>query len=220
MHGTGETMKNNLSEFIYIIDRSGSMSNIWDDTVGGYNSLIAKQKEMDGEAYITTVVFDNAIDTVVNHVRDKDVEPINPREVFPRYTTALLDAIGTTIDSVGERLYNTPEEERPSHVVITIITDGYENASNSYTRSQIKEMIELQRNVYSWEFIFIGADIDTISEAKSLGINTNYSKSYTKNSVGVSSVYATMANVANLYRSSNKCTVDSLELSAALNSVQ
>ena len=210
-------MKDNLSEFIYIIDRSGSMSNVWEDTIGGYNSLIANLKETDGEAYITTVVFDNSIETIVNHVCDKDVEPIDSHEIFPRYTTALLDAVGTTIDEVGMRLHNTPEEERPSSVVVTIITDGYENASSLYTKSQIKEMIELQQNVYNWKFIFLGADIDTFAEASSIGISPQYSRSFTKSSAGLDSVFSALSNVATVYKAT---ACSDVEITAALNRIQ
>lgn len=210
-------MKENLSEFIYIIDRSGSMSNIWTDTIGGYNSLIANMKEADGEAYVTTILFDNGIEKVVDHVKDVDVQPLDPHEYMPRYTTALLDAIGSTIDNVGLRLYNTPEEERPSHVVVTIITDGYENASKDYKKSQIKDMIALQRDVYSWEFIFLGADIDAFEEASSIGIDPSRTQGFTKSSACLDTLFSSVGEIAVHYKNGR---VGGATIQSALNKIQ
>ena len=115
--------------------------------------------------------------------------------------TALLDAVGRTINSVGERLNKTPEEERPGHVIFAITTDGYENASHEFTKAKVKEMIEHQQDKYSWTFMFLGANIDAVSEGASLGINTDFAKKYTASSIGTDTLYSGMANAVSCMRS-------------------
>ena len=193
-------MNNNLTELIMILDMSGSMRNLTSDTIGGYNSLIDEQKKQPGEAKVTTILFDDRY--IILHDREdiQKVNPITDKEYMPRGMTAMLDAIGRTLVSVGEKLAQTPEEERPGKVLVTIITDGYENASKEYNWAAIKEMIKEQREKYSWVFSFIGADIDNISVSNSLGIDSRLSRKYTKNSVGTSSVYMSMSNVVSKIR--------------------
>ena len=122
-------MKKNLTEMVFILDRSGSMSGLAEDTIGGFNSMIASQKNEEGEAFITTVLFDNNYELLHNHVNIQDVNPITSKEYYARGATALLDAIGKTINSIGDRLSETQEDERPEKVVFVITTDGFENAS-------------------------------------------------------------------------------------------
>lgn len=176
----------------FILDMSGSMYNLTDDTIGGYNSLIEKQKKENGEAYITTVLFDDRYIVVNDHVDIKEVKPLTRREYCPEGMTALLDAIGRTVNSIGKRLNETPEEERPEKVVIAITTDGIENDSKEFTRTQIKEMIEHQQSKYSWVFMFLGANIDAITEAGNFGIKNDFVQTYTANSIGTDSVYTTL----------------------------
>ena len=185
-------MKKNLTEMAFILDMSGSMYNLTDDTIGGYNSLIEKQKKENGEAYITTVLFDDRYIVVNDHVDIKEVKPLTRREYCPEGMTALLDAIGRTVNSIGKRLNETPEEERPEKVVIAITTDGIENDSKEFTRTQIKEMIEHQQSKYSWVFMFLGANIDAITEAGNFGIKNDFVQTYTANSIGTDSVYTTL----------------------------
>lgn len=194
-------MKKNLTEMVFILDRSGSMSNLTDDTIGGFNSMIENQKAEDGEAYVTTVLFNDEYDLLHNHVNIKEIEPITIKEYFARGTTALLDAVGKTINSVGERLYTTPEEERPEKIIFVITTDGYENASREFTKSKIKEMIEHQQDKYSWVFMFLGANMDAVSEAASYGIKSDFSKTYTASAQGTSSVYGSVTSAMSSLRS-------------------
>lgn len=203
-------MNNNLTELIMILDMSGSMRNLTSDTIGGYNSLIDEQKKQPGEAKVTTILFDDRY--IVLHDREdiQKVNPITDKEYMPRGMTAMLDAIGRTLVSVGEKLAQTPEEERPGKVLVTIITDGYENASKEYNWSAIKDMIKEQREKYSWVFSFIGADIDNISVSNSLGIDSRLSKKYTKNSVGTSSVYMSMSNVVSKIRNVSYDTAEAM----------
>lgn len=187
-------MKENLTELVFILDRSGSMAGLESDTIGGFNSMIEKQKEEPGDAYVTTVLFDHEYKLLHDHVNLKDVKPMAKEEYSARGTTALLDAIGKTIDDIGVRLNETLEEERPSKVIFVITTDGYENASRVYSKTKVKKMIEHQQSKYSWVFMFLGANMDAVGEAASLGINTDFSRTYTANEYGTKSVYTAMSN--------------------------
>lgn len=186
-------LKKNLTELVFILDRSGSMYQLVNDTIGGFNSMIEEQKKEPGEAYVTTVLFDGQYELLHDHIDLKEVKPITDKEYYARGSTALLDAVGKTINSIGARLNNTPEDERPDKVIFVITTDGYENCSREFNRTQIKEMIEHQQNKYSWTFMFLGANMDAVSEAATLGINTNFAKTYTANSIGTESVYRSVS---------------------------
>ena len=197
-------MKKDLTEIIFILDRSGSMGSLTEDTIGGYNSYIESQKKEKGEALVTTVLFDDEYEILNNGVNIKELKPLTNKEYFARGMTALLDAIGKTITDVGVRLNNTPEEERPEKVIMVITTDGKENASKEYSRTRIKEMIEEQTNKYSWQFIFLGANIDAVAEAESIGINSKFASNYGWSPQGVESVYATMDCMTTAYRNTGK----------------
>lgn len=187
-------MKQGLTETIFILDRSGSMGHLTDDTIGGYNAMLEQQKSDPGETKITTVLFNDNYYMLHNCVDVNEVEPMTRVDYVAYGMTALLDAVGMTIDLVGKRLASTPEEERPEKVIFVITTDGEENASREYTKSKVKEMIELQQNVYSWTFMFLGANIDAIGEARSLGINTDFARSYTASDIGTTSLYSAVAD--------------------------
>lgn len=201
-------MKENLTEIVCILDESGSMSPLTDDTIGGYNSYIKSQQEEEGEAYLTTVLFSDDHRYLHDHVNIKDVKPMTSKEYCAMGCTALMDTIGDTINRVGNRLSNTPEEERPSHVIFVITTDGYENASKEFTRTKVKEMIQHQQDKYSWEFLFLGAGIDAYKEAHLIGIGGVHTMSVTPDSIGMQNVYHSLANASKTIRTS--CTLDSL----------
>lgn len=195
-------MKKNLTEMVFILDRSGSMCYLVDDTIGGFNSMIENQKKEDGEAYVTTVLFDDKYELLHDHIDIQEITPITSKEYFARGCTALLDAVGKTINAIGNRLSDTPEEERPEKVIFVITTDGMENASREFTKKSVKEMIEHQQSKYSWTFVFLGANMDAVYEATSLGINASHAHSYTASAQGTSSLYSAvdclMCNVRNL----------------------
>lgn len=201
-------MKDNLTEIVFILDQSGSMWGLRDDTIGGYNTYVEDQKKHDGEAYLTTVLFDDHYVLLHDHVNIQDVKPITHDEYHPNGTTALMDAVGKTINYVGQRLSNTPEEERPAHVIFVITTDGYENASCEYTRAQVKQMIEHQQEKYSWQFIFVGAGIDAYAEAESIGLGGYHTMSVSKSSAGAQSMYNSVSFASNAIRGA--ATLDSL----------
>ena len=193
-------MNNNLTEIEFILDRSGSMGGLTDDTIGGYNAFIESQKNEPGDAVLTTVLFDHEYTVLHNGVNLKDVKPMTYAEYMPRGMTALYDAIGKTINDVGRRLNNTPEAERPGKVIFVITTDGYENASKEFTQQQVKEMIEHQTDKYSWQFMFLGANIDVQEVSCNLGISADFAASYTASENGVESVYSTMSKTVAGYR--------------------
>ena len=174
-------MKNDLTELVFILDMSGSMGRLTSDTIGGYNSLIKEQKKQKGDAIVTTILFD-----------DRYYKPLG--------MTAMLDAVGRTINSIGQKLAETPEEERPATVMVTIITDGLENASKEYTWEAVQGMIKHQREKYSWIFTFIGANIDVEKVSSDLGIDARLAKKYTASKKGTDSVYKAMADTASLVR--------------------
>lgn len=183
-------MRENLTEMVFVLDRSGSMSGLAADTIGGFNELIEKQKKIEGDAYVTTVLFDHEYEVLHDHVALGEVAPLTDKEYFARGSTALLDAVGRTINAVGVRLAATPEEERPEHVVFVITTDGMENASREYTAKQVREMVEHQQQKYSWQFVFLGANMDAVSEARNLGISAKYAADFTPSHSGVRKMYS------------------------------
>ena len=196
-------MKKNLTEMVFILDRSGSMQNLTDDTIGGFNSMIENQKKEEGEAFVTTVLFDDQYELLHDHIDINELQPITNKEYYARGTTALLDAIGKTINSIGSRLSATPENERPEKVIFVITTDGMENASREFSKNTIKEMIKHQQDKYSWTFMFLGANMDAVSEAASLGINTDFARTYTADTWGTQSVYTSMSNAMSCARSTD-----------------
>lgn len=212
-------MRTDLTELLMILDMSGSMYSLRDDTIGGYNSLIEEQKKEEGSAIVTTVLFNDSYSVVHDRVDINDVKPMTSADYVPQGTTAMLDAVGKAITSIGQKLAEMPEEQRPSKVMVTIITDGYENASREYSWDVIKAMIKEQREKYSWIFTFIGADIDTMSVSNNLGIDSRLSKSYTKSVDGSNSVYKSVSKAMKRVRAS----VDSVsmdEVSADLDEIK
>lgn len=197
-------MKANLTEIVFILDRSGSMSGLESDTIGGYKSFLKAQKETEGDAKVTTVLFDHEYMLLHDRADINDVKPITDKEYYARGTTALLDAVGKTILDIGADLRETPEEERPAKVILVIITDGYENASREFTYKKVNEMISHQRNKYNWEFIFLGANIDAVKEAENLGIKATRAANYKADAKGSEVVYACLAENIRSFRSTGK----------------
>ena len=201
-------MKKDLTEIIFVLDRSGSMSSLAEDTIGGFNSYIESQKKEKGRALVTTVLFDNEYEILHNGVNLNDIQPLTDKEYFARGTTALLDAVGKTILDVGARLNKTPEEERPEKVIMIITTDGQENASREFTKEQLKKMIEEQQNKYSWQFIFLGANIDAVQEAADFGISPQCASNYVATRGGTKDMWTTMNSITTQYRDTGKIEDD------------
>ena len=195
-------MKKNLTELVFILDRSGSMSGLEKDTIGGFNSLIEKQKNEPGEATITTVLFDDQHELLHDRINLKGVNPITSNEYFVRGSTALLDAIGCTIEKIKNVQNSTAEEERAENVMFIITTDGQENASREYRIDKIKSMIEEQKEKYGWEFLFIGANIDAVETASRFGISRDRAVKYSHDPYGVEAKYRAMERAVSSVRKS------------------
>jgi len=163
-------MRPDLTEIAFVLDRSGSMNSIAGDAIGGFNSFLAQQQAEPGEAHLTLVLFDHEYLVAQDNVDIHSVPPLDTRTYVPRGMTALLDAIGRTIDAIGTRLANTPEDQRPGKVIVAILTDGMENASRDYDNRRVADMISHQQEKYAWEFIFLAANQDAIATAQTLSI--------------------------------------------------
>jgi len=183
-------MKKGLVEIVFILDRSGSMASIKNDAIGGFNSFLEEQKKVPGEANLTLVLFDHEYNLFYNGVKLQNAKPLDNSTYVPRGTTALLDAVGRTIDDVGVRLDSLPEEDRPEKVIVGILTDGFENASKDYTNTRISEMIDLQQKTYNWEFLYLGANQDAFSVAQSLNIKGINTSNFVANSIGTRSCFS------------------------------
>lgn len=171
-------MKKGLTEIVFILDRSGSMSGLEADTIGGFNSLIAKQKKEEGQAIVSTVLFDDRSEVLHDRVPLVSIKTMTDRDYFVRGCTALLDAIGGAIHHIGNVHKYAREEDRPEKTLFIITTDGMENASRHYTYPKVKAMVERQKSRYGWEFLFLGANIDALEVAGHFGINKDYAANY------------------------------------------
>ena len=177
-------MKKNLTEIVFILDRSGSMAGLEDDTIGGFNAMIEKQKREDGEAYVSTILFDNYSEVLHDRVDIQEIQPMTCRDYYVRGCTALLDAVGRAIHHIGNIHKYAQPEDVPRHTLFVITTDGMENASRRYSAPEVKEMIRCQKEKYGWEFLFLGANIDAVETAGHLGIAPDRAVNYHCDSEG------------------------------------
>lgn len=193
-------MKKNLTELVFILDKSGSMSGLEKDTIGGYNSMLEQQQKVDGECVITTVLFDNHYELLHDRIDIRAIQPITAKEYFVGGSTALLDAIGRTIHKIGTVQKNTTEDYRAEKVMFVIITDGEENASRHYSSAQIRQMIQHQKERYGWEFIFLGANIDAVETAGRFGIDADRAVDYVPDGEGTELNYRMMSETVATFR--------------------
>ena len=193
-------MKKNLTEMVFILDRSGSMHGLEADTIGGFNSMIEKQKKEEGEAYVSVVLFDDRSQVLYDRVEIQKVEPMNDKQYYVRGCTALLDAVGSAIHHIGNVHKYAREEDVPEKTIMIITTDGMENASRLYTYDKVKRMIERQKERYHWEFMFLGANIDAVKEAGRFGISASRAVRYEHDSVGTKLNYAVVSDVVGCAR--------------------
>ena len=182
-------MKKGLTEMVFILDRSGSMAGLEADTIGGYNSMLAKQKALEGEALVSTVLFDHASTVICDRMPLSKVSEMTEEEYFVRGCTALLDAVGGAIHHIGNVHKYARDEDRPEKTVFVITTDGMENASKTYTYGRVQEMIKRQTEKYGWEFLFLGANIDAKAEAGRLGIDEKRAVKYHSDKKGTALNY-------------------------------
>ncbi len=183
-------MNKNLTEIVYILDRSGSMSGLEADTIGGFNSMMEKQKKTGEEALVSTVLFDDECEVLHDRVPLDKIEKMTDEQYYVRGCTALLDAIGGAIHHIGNVHKYARKEDRPAKTIFVITTDGMENASREYSYGQIKKMVKRQQEKYGWEFIFIGANIDSFAESERMGFKRSRTVNYVHDKMGTAKVYA------------------------------
>ena len=200
-------MKKNLTELVFILDRSGSMSGLERDTIGGFNAMIEKQKKQDGECIVSTVLFNNDSQVIHDRVPLDKIEPMTERDYYVSGGTALIDAIGGAIHHIGNVHKYARKEDVPENTIFIITTDGYENASYRYSSDKVKRMIEHEKEKYGWEFLFIGANIDAVETAKRYGINQDRAVNYHADAQGTDIVYATVSQAVCNVRM-NKCMAE------------
>ena len=186
-------MKNNITELVFILDRSGSMAGLEGDTIGGFNSLIEKQKQQDGACYVSTILFDNESQVLHDRVKLEDVKPMTDRDYTVRGCTALLDAIGGAIRHIANIHRYARPEDVPEHTVFVITTDGMENASRRYDAERVRRMIEHEKEKYGWEFLFLAANIDAVTTAKRYGIGADRAVNYHADRRGTGIIYDTVS---------------------------
>ena len=198
----GQTNEN-LTELVFILDRSGSMGGLESDTIGGFNSMMEKQQSQEGDCRITTVLFDHAYEVLHDRLDLKAVSPITDKEYFVRGNTALLDAVGKTINNIANAQKQSKPEYRAGKVLFFITTDGMENASREFNYSQVKSLIENKKNKYNWEFIFLGANIDAVETANRFGIAQNRAQNFHNDSEGIATNYDVISETISCFRAAS-----------------
>lgn len=182
-------MKDNLTEIVFILDRSGSMGGLEADTIGGFNAMLERQKKAEGEALLSTLLFSNETELLHDREDIKRVAPLSARDYRVGGSTALLDAIGGAIRHIGELHRRASEDERPNHTLFVITTDGQENASRRYGYAELRRLIERQKETYGWEFLFLGANMDAVAAASRFGIDADRAVRYNCDSAGIALNY-------------------------------
>ena len=208
-------MKNNITELVFILDRSGSMAGLEGDTIGGFNALIQKQRKEEGECYVSTVLFDNVSEVLHDRVKLCEVPKMTERDYTVRGCTALIDAIGGAIHHIGNIHKYARPEDVPEHTMFVITTDGQENASHHYSSEQVKKMIDRQKEKYGWQFLFIGANIDAVETAAHYGIGKDRAVNYNADGQGTRIMYESVAKaVCDVRASAPLCADWSEEINA------
>lgn len=187
-------MKNNITELVFILDRSGSMGGLESDTIGGFNSMIERQKKINGQCYVTTVLFDTRIDRIHDRVNLKDIWPMTEKDYMPGGCTALLDAMGNTIDHIIHIHKYARPEDVPEHTTFVIMTDGMENASHYYSSDEVKKKVEHEKEKYGWEFLFLAANIDAVETADRIGIRPDRAVDYMADSKGTELAFRSLSD--------------------------
>ena len=201
-------MKKNLTEIVFILDRSGSMAGLEEDTIGGFNAMIDKQKQEPSEAFVSTVLFDHISEVIHDRVDIQKIRPMTRENYYVRGCTALLDAVGKAIHHIGNVHKYAREEDRPEKTLFVITTDGMENASREYTYPKLKALIQRQKELYGWEFIFLGANIDSAKEAARFGIDADHTADYHADHKGTAVVYEAVNDAVCSVRASRSMNSD------------
>ena len=199
-------MKKNLTEIVFILDRSGSMGGLEGDTIGGFNAMIRKQRGEAGQALVSTVLFDNHTEVIHDRVDIQNIPPMTRKDYYVRGCTALLDAVGKSIRHIANVHKYAREEDRPEKTVFVITTDGMENASREYNYEKVRRMIEKEKEKYGWEFLFLGANIDAAKEAARFGITEDRAANYHADSQGTAVIYEAVSEAVCSVRASRPMT--------------
>ena len=195
-------MKNNITELVFILDKSGSMAGLESDTIGGFNAMIEKQKKLDGKCYVSTVLFSNRAEVIHDRVDINEVKPLTEREYSTYGCTALLDALGGAIHHIGNVHKYARPEDVPEHTIFVITTDGMENASRAYSDREVKQMIKKEEEKYGWEFLFLGANIDAVETARHFGIGADRAVNYHSDHEGTQLNYEVLSEAVSAVRCS------------------
>lgn len=204
-------MQKGLTELVFILDKSGSMSGLEKDTIGGFNSMLTKQKSEAGQCRVTTVLFDNRYTLLHDRIDIRAVSPITEKEYFVGGSTALLDAIGRSIKKIADVQRSTAEEYRAEKVIFIIITDGEENSSREFSADAVKKLISAEKEQYGWEFLFLGANIDAVETAGRFGINADRAAEYVPDKRGTALNYAVMSEAVSEFRSTGRLSTTHLD---------
>lgn len=198
----------NKTEVMFILDRSGSMQGLEIDTIGGFNALVEKQRRLPGECDISTVLFDDKIEVLHHHHNINQLRPMTQKDYYVRGSTALLDAIGHSILNMDLYQRDLPKSQKVDHVMVVITTDGHENASTQFTHEQVRQLIERQKMLYNWEFIFLGANMDAIAQARSFGIHADKAVRYHSDKEGTSLNFDVLSEAIAAKRQNKTITKD------------
>ena len=193
-------MKNNITELVMILDKSGSMHGLEADTIGGFNAMIEKQKKVDGQCYVSCVLFDNEAEVIHDRVDINSIEPMTERDYVPGGCTALIDALGGAIKHIGNIHKYIREEDVPEHTIFVIITDGMENASHKYTSDKVKKMIKKKEKEHGWEFLYLAANINAVETGRVMGIKEGRAINYKASAKGTSHLYDAVGSAVNCLR--------------------
>lgn len=201
-------MKNNITELVFILDKSGSMAGLENDTIGGFNALIEKQRKQDGECYVSTILFSDKSEVLHDRVKLSEVKKMTEDDYMPSGCTALIDAIGGAIRHIANIHKYARAEDVPEHTMFVITTDGLENASRLYSSDEVKRMVEREKEKYGWEFLFIGANIDSVETAKGFGISADRAVNYHADSQGTAVVFSNISETVGAVRASKAIRSD------------
>ena len=199
-------VSNNITELVFILDKSGSMEGLEDDTIGGFNSMIEKQKALEGECFVSTILFDHESAVLHDRIKLSEVPKMTKKDYVVGGCTALVDAVADAINHIGNIHKYARPVDVPEHTMFIITTDGEENASHRYTSDKLKKMIDRQKERYGWEFLFIGANIDAVETAKNIGISPERAVNYNADSVGTKILYSSVAKAITCIRSEEELT--------------
>ena len=199
---------NNLTELVFILDKSGSMSGLESDTIGGFNSFIKKQKSAEGKCFVSTVIFADNSEVLHDRVSLDKIEPLTEKDYIPMGCTALYDALGNAIKHIANIHKKKKKSDVPEHTIFVVITDGYENASRFFTHSRLKALVEKEKEKYGWEFLFIGANIDAEATAANIGISRERAVNYRADSQGTQVIFDAISAPVMACRANEKISAD------------